>query len=301
MRRVLPILLLLVACRTRPKGQVCELGHVGDVKQIAVRGDRLYAAVMREAEDKLAMRGPIDLWHVDRDGGTPKILVGDLPPGAIAFGTAAAYIGGNDGTIVEIDLASGERKDRANVGSYVYALAEAGTELMVATEHEVMRVQPDGSRRETHVSAAMDAIVSDGKRIAATSIAGSLVMAWDPTPAPIGGPQNRPTCAGLTTSYTFWARDADGHKSELVGVARGGTAVEPITALDSAFPSCAAIGERIVVADERALRVVTPGEQPIKVATTGWVPALTVTDAGVYWVQMIASGWEIRLNRLPGD
>lgn len=307
-RPVLLAALALAACNPRPKGQVTELGHVGKVQAIAVRGDSLYLTVMRDEPDatgKPSMSGPVDIWRADRTGGDATKLVADLPPGVTAYADDTAYIAGTDGSVTAVDLATGDRRTVAELGNYLHAIAVTPDLVIVAAEREgVIRLRrADGSRVASPPGDAavgtIDRLTTDGTRVAGASIATGHVIALDADGRAVttGDPQNRPTCLGLTTTHTFWARDLDGHKSELVGIARGGTVVEPIAQLESSFPTCTAWDDRIYVADERAIRAITPGSAPVKVTNTGWVPALTATADGVYWVQMISDGWEIRFNR----
>jgi len=314
MFRAVPIaaLAVLAACEAhpRPRGEVTQLGHVGKVQLIAVRGDWLYATVMRDepAGDKPSMVGPVDIWRARRTGGDATKLAADLPPGVTAYGDDMAYVAGADGSVTAVDLATGDARPIAELGTYLYAVAVTADHVLVTTERDgVVRLRrTDGGRVPTSsVGSALgtiDRLATDGPRIVGSSIATGVVLAVDADGrvAPIGEPQNRPTCLGLTSTHTFWARDVDGHKSELVGVAHGGSVVDVIAPLESSFPSCAAWQDRIYVADERQLRVVVPGSPPTKVVLTGWVPALTATADGVYWVQMVADGWEIRINRPPG-
>lgn len=308
MLRVLPIAALaLAACEAhpRPRGQITDLGHVGKLQQLAVRGDWLYITVMRDepAGDKPVMVGPIDIWKArKRKGDAVKVAV-DLPPGVTAYGAGTVYDAGIDGTVTAVDLATGERRTLAELHTYLYAIAVSEETIVVTTEREVIRLGLDGNKLGAQPApAVIDRLIADGGKVAGASIASGLVVTIDADgrASAIGEPQNRPTCLGLTATHTFWARDLDGHKSELVGVARGGTVVDTLAALDSSYPTCATWKDRIYVADERQVRSLVAGEAPTKVATTGWVPALTATEDGVYWAQMIAAGWEVWFNAAPG-
>lgn len=308
---VLAVLVLaLGACKRhpRPRGEVTELGHVGKVKELAVRGKYLYATLMRDEpiDGKPSMTGPIDVWFVDRTGGMPRKLIADLPPGVTAYGDDDVYVAGTDGSLTVVDLASGERRVVAELHTYLYAIALTADHVIVTADgNHVYRYQRgDGAVVATppadEGTGPIDRLASDGTRVAGASTASNAISTFDADghATRLGEPQTRPTCLGVTPSYTFWARDLDGHKSELVGVARGGTVVDKLAALDSSFPACTSFGERVYVADERQLIAVVPGGAAVKVATTGWIPALTATADGVYWAQMIASGWEIRFNRV---
>jgi hypothetical protein len=303
------LVLAVSACKRhpRPRGEVTELGAVGKIKELAVRGKYLYATAMRDepVAGKPTMNGPIDLWFADRTGGQPRKLVADLPPGVTAYGDDTMYDAGVDGTITAVDLESGERRTLAELHTYLYAIAVTADLVIVSAEHDrVIRVsRKDGSQLATPPAGVetIDRLVTDGTRVVGASIASGAVFALDDAGAAtrVADPQNRPTCLGLTPTHTFWARDVDGHKSELVGVARGGTVVDRLADLASSFPACTSFGDRIYIADERQLLTLVPGAAATKLATTGWIPALTATENGVYWAQMIASGWQIRFNAVP--